>query len=111
MSLLKVDSAFKRQFNVIHNRIFTACEYCFENAPFCHAKTNITMYLSIKDLEMFDELNFLQNLHLSTCTQIHVSVCVTSSRPLGAVGGKSPLRLSSQTHFAKIQDKNFIAKK
>ena len=30
--------------------------------------------------------------------------------PLREVGGNSPLRLSSRTHFAKIEDKKVIAK-
>ena len=52
------------------------------------------------------EFNLLQNLHLCT----HKSVCATSTRPFGEVGGMSPLQLSSRTHFAKIEDKKVIAK-
>ena len=45
----------------------------FETSPFCNAST--------------------------ICTQI--SVLATSTRPFGKFGGKSPIQLSSQTHFAK----------
>ena len=38
------------------------------------------------------------------------SVCATSTRPFGEVGGNSPLQLSSRTHFDKIEDKKVIAK-
>ena len=69
----------------------------FETTPFYHAYTN-------KDL---DEFNLLQNFHLYT----QKSVCATSTRPFGEVGGNSPLQLSSLTHFAKIEDKKVIAKK
>ena len=37
------------------------------------------------------------------------SVCATSTRPSGEVGGMSPLQLSSRTQFAKIEDKKVIA--
>ena len=64
------------------------------------------LHLSLKDLDILDEFNLLQNLHLYT----HGSVCATSTRPFGEVGGNSPLQLSSRTHFAKIEDKKVIAK-
>ena len=64
------------------------------------------LYLSIKDLEILDEFHLLQNLHLYT----QKSVCATSTRPLGEVGGNSPLQLLSRTNFAKIEDKKVIAK-
>ena len=48
----------------------------------------------------------MQNLHLYT----QKSVCVTSTRPFGEVGGNSPLQLSSRTHFAKIEDKSYCEK-
>ena len=38
------------------------------------------------------------------------SVCATSTRPFGEVGGKSPLQLSSRTHIAKIEDKKLLRK-
>ena len=63
-------------------------------------------YLSIQYLEIKDEFNLLQSLHLYT----QKSVCTTSTRPFVAVGGMSPLQLSSQTHFAKIEDKKVTAK-
>ena len=48
------------------------------------------------------------------CLYIHLykqkSVCATSVRPFGEVGGNSPLQLSSQTHIAEIEDKKVIAK-
>ena len=58
-------------------------------------------HLSLKDIEILDEFNLLQNLHLYT----HKSVCATSTRPFGEVGGNSPLQLLSRTHFAEIEDK------
>ena len=64
------------------------------------------LFLSLKDLEIKDEFKLLQNLHLYT----QKSVCATSTRPFGEVGGNSPLQLSSRTHFAKIEDKKVIAK-
>ena len=87
----------------LKNGISTATEYCFETTPFCHAYTNYTCHL--KDLEK-DKFNLLQNLHLYS----QKSVCTTSTRPLGEVGGNSPLQLSMRTHFAKIEDKKVIAK-
>ena len=38
------------------------------------------------------------------------SVCATSTRPFGEVGGNSPLQLLSRTLFAKIEDKKVSAK-
>ena len=57
-------------------------------------------------LEIFDEFNLLQNLHLYK----EKSNGATSTRPFGEVGGEFPLQLSSQTHFAKLEDKKVIAK-
>ena len=54
-----------------------------------------------------DEFNLLQNLHLYT----QKSVCATSTRPFGEVGGNSPLQLSSRTQFAKIEDKKSYCEK
>ena len=71
----------------------------FETTPFC-------LHLSLKVLEILDEFNLLQNLHLYT----QKSVCTTSTRPFGEVGGNSPLQLSSRTHFAKIEDNKVMAK-
>ena len=73
----------------------------FETTPFLSC-----LYESIKDLEILDEFHLLQNLHLYT----QKSVCATSTRPFGEVGGNSPLQLSSRTNFAKIEDKKVIAK-
>ena len=41
---------------------------------------------------------------------LNYSVCATSTRPFGEVCGKSPIQLSPQTQFAKIEDKKAIAK-
>ena len=68
----------------------------FETTLFCHAYVN-------KRLRNKDEFHLLQNLHLYT----QKFVCATSTRPFGEVGGNSLLQLSSQTHFAKIEDKNY----
>ena len=59
----------------------------FETTPF--------LSLPVKNSGQF---NFLQNLHLYT----QKSVCATNTIPFVEVGGKSPLHLSSRTHFAKI---------
>ena len=76
----------------------------FWNYPFLSRLYEL--YLSLKDLKIYDEFNLLQKLHLYT----QKSVCATSTRPFGEVGGSYPLQLSSQTHFAKIEDKKVIAK-
>ena len=55
----------------------------FETSPY-------EFYLSIKDLER-DDFNLLRNLHIYT----QKSVCDTSIRPFGEVGGTSPLQHSS----------------
>ena len=64
------------------------------------------LYLSLKDFEILEEFNLLQNLHLYT----QKSVCAKSARPFGEVGGNSPLKPSSRTHFIKIEDKKVISK-
>ena len=76
----------------------------FETTPFLSRLYEL--YLSIKDLEILDGFHLLQNLHLYT----QKSVCATSTRPFGEVGGNSPLQLSLRTNFAKIEDKKVIAK-
>ena len=86
---------------LLNTRIFTAFEYLLK-LPLSRL---YELYLSLKDLEK-DEFNLLQNLHLYT----QKSVCATSTRPFGEVGGNSPLQFSLRTHSAKIEDKNVIAK-
>ena len=76
----------------------------FETTPFLSRLYEL--HLSLKDLEILDEFNLLQNLHLYT----QKSVCATSTRPFGEVGGNSPLQLSSRTHFAEIEDEKVIVK-
>ena len=76
----------------------------FWNYPFLSRLYEL--YLSLKDLEILDKFNLLQNLHLYR----QKSVGATNTRPFGEVGGNSPLQLSSRTHFAKIEDKKVIAK-
>ena len=83
-----------------------ACSNIMEIAPTPFLSRLYKFYLSIKNLEILNKFNLLQNLHLST----QKSVCATSTRPFGEVGGKSPQQLSSQTHFAKIEDKKVIEK-
>ena len=64
-------------------------------------------YLSIKDLEIWDEFILLQNLLLYT----QKAVGATSTSPFGEVGGKSPLHLSSQKHILlKLKIKKFLRK-
>ena len=55
---------------------------------------------------LYDKFNLFQNLHLYT----QKSIRPTSTRTFEEVGGKSPLQLSLQTHFAEIEDKKVIAK-
>ena len=69
--------------------------------------TPIRIIPVIKRLRNLGRIQFIVNLHLYT----QESVCATSTRPFGEVGGNSPLQLSSRTHFAKIEDKKVIAKK
>ena len=57
----------------------------FETTHFCHAYVN-------KRLDILDKL---QNLHLYT----EKPIGATSIRHFEEVGGKFPLKLSSQTHF------------
>ena len=87
----------------LKNRICTLSEY-FLKLPL--SVTPIRISPVIKRLRNLDEFNLLQNLHLYT----QKSVCATSTRPFGEVGGNSPLQLSSRTHFAKIENKKVIAK-
>ena len=68
--------------------------------------TPIRIIPVIKGLRNLGRIQFIANLHLYT----QKSVCATSTRPFGEVGGKSPLQLSPRTHFAEIEDKKVIAK-
>ena len=86
---------------LVKDGICTASEYFLKN-PFLSRLYQL--YLSLKCLKIQDEINLLQNLHLYT----QKSVCATSTRPFGEVGGNSPLQLSSRTHFAKIEDKKLL---
>ena len=64
------------------------------NLPFMNIFLDYTFlslyefYLSIKDLEILDEFNLFQNLHLNT----QKSVFATSTRHLGEVGRMFPLQ-------------------
>ena len=80
----------------------TASEY-FLKLPL--SVTPIRIIPVIKRLRNLGRINLLQNLHLYT----QKSVCATSTRPFGDVGGNSLLQLSSRTQFAKIEDKKVIA--
>ena len=51
--------------------------------------------------------NFGQIQFIAKSSSIYTKIC---TRPFGEVGGKSPLQLSSRTHFAKIEDQIVIAK-
>ena len=106
MSLLKVDSAYARYIlsmqtavlcytQPLNNGVFTAYEY-FLSLPLSITPTNTNFYQSINDVEILDEFNLLQNLHLSN----EKSVCATSSRPFGEVGGKLSLQFNfHRTHI------------
>ena len=87
----------------LNNWICTAYEY-FLDYPFLSRLYEF--YLSIKDLETQDEFNILQNLHLYT----QKSVCATSTRPFGEVGGMSPLQLSSEHILPKLKIKKLLRK-
>ena len=87
----------------LNNWICTAYEY-FLRLPL--TVTPIRILPVNKILRNLGRNQLTANLHLYT----HKSVCTTSTRPFGEVGGMSPLQLSSQTHFAKIEDKKVIAK-
>ena len=87
----------------LNNGICTASEY-FLKLPL--SVTPIRIITVIKRLSTLEEFNLLQYLHLYT----QKSVCATSTRPFGEVGGNSPLQLSSRTHFAKIEDKKVLRK-
>ena len=71
--------------------------------------------LSVTPIRIIPVINRLRNLgriqFIAKSSSVYTkSVCATSTRPFGVVGGKSPLQLSSRTHFAKIEDKKVIAK-
>ena len=72
----------------VKNGICIASEYFFK-LPL--SVTPIQILPVNKRLRNLKELNLLKNLHLYTLK----SVCATSTRPFGEVGGKSPLQLSS----------------
>ena len=83
--------------------ICTASEY-FLKLPL--SVTPIRIKLVNKRLKNLGRIQFIANLHLYT----QKSVCATSARTFGEVGGNSPLQLSSRTHFAKIEDKKILRK-
>ena len=85
----------------LNNGINTACEYSFEKNPFCHT---YKIYLSIKDLEILAEFCLLQILHL--CTR--KSVCTTNFGIFEEIGANFSVQLTSQTQFAKIENKKVI---
>ena len=87
----------------LENGICTASEY-FLKLPL--SVMPIRIIPVIKRLRNLGLIQFVANLHLYT----QKSVCATSTRPFGEVGGNSPLRLSSQTHFSKIEDKKLLRK-
>ena len=77
----------------------------FENTPFCLCLIVYEFDLSIKDLEILEEFNYrlffiyaYRNLFAPQLTDLFAEV-----------GGKSPLQLSSGTHFAETEDKIVIA--
>ena len=77
---------------------FSPLTNIFETNPFCHAYTVLPVN---KKLRQFERIKFIANSS-SIYTK---SVCHTSTRTYGEVGGESPLQLSSQTHFDLIEDK------
>ena len=75
----------------LNNGICTPYEYLLDY----HFLSRLyEFYLSIKDFKILNKFNLYTQK----------SVCATSTRPFGEVGGKSPLQLSSRTQYAKIED-------
>ena len=86
----------------LNNRICTAYEYLRLPLSVTHIRI-LPVNKIIKDLR---QVQFIANF-----IYIHKKAfCATSTRTFGEVGGTSPLQLSLQTHFAKIEDKKVIAK-
>ena len=86
----------------MHSWICTASEY-FLKLPL--SVMPIRIIHVIKRLRNLGRIQFIAKSHLYT----QKSVCTTSTRPFGEVGGNSPQQLSSRTHFAKIEHKKVIA--
>ena len=82
------------------NGICTASEY-FLKLPL--SVTPIRIIPVIQRLRNLGRIQFIAKSSIK-------SVCATSTRPFGEVGGNSPLQRSSPTHFAKIEDKKVIVK-
>ena len=60
----------------------------------------LRLSLSVTPIRILTVNKILRNLGRILHLYSQKSVCATRTRPFGEVGGKSPLRLSSQTHFA-----------
>ena len=86
----------------LKNWICTASEYVLK------------LVLSVAPIRIIPVIKKLRNLgqihFIAKSSSTQKSVCATSTRPFGEVGGNSPLQLSSRTHFAKIEGKKVIAK-
>ena len=87
----------------LKNRICIASEY-FLKLPL--SVTPIRIIPVTKRLRNLGQIQFIAKSSFNT----QKSVCATSTRPFGEVGGNSPLQLSSRTHFAKVEDKKVNAK-
>ena len=71
--------------------------------------------LSVTPIRIITVIKRLRNLgriqFIAKSSSINAkSVCATRTRPFQEIGGNSPLKLSSRTLFAKIEDKKVIAK-
>ena len=82
----------------MHNGIFIAFETTLSVTPLRNLPIN-------KRLVILAEFRLSPILHL--CTQ--KSVCTTNLGPFGEIGANFPLQLSSQSHFANIENKKVIA--
>ena len=60
----------------------------------------LRLSLSVTPIRILPVNKRLRNLGRILQLYSQESVCATRTRPFGEVGGKSPLQLSSQTHFA-----------
>ena len=83
---------------------------CIASEYFLKLPLSVTPIRIIPVNKRLRNLGRIQFIAKSSSIYTQKSVCATSTRPFGEVGGNSPLQLSSRTQFAKIEDKKVIAK-
>ena len=87
----------------LKNEICTASEYFLKLPLFVKPIRNIPVIKRLKNLGRFQ--------FIAISSSIYTKICLRHKyKPNGEVGGNTPLQLSSQTQFAKIEDKKVIAK-